>query len=129
MAEHIVIGIGLVGPFALPIEIPLGARLADHEPLPGLTLNPESDPFPVLIGVAIHVPPFECTGFTLPHARIGHDEDVVSEEFAFSLDLGVVGLLGPGSHELVEGFVFLGRKGWPLIDLDLVVLEVGQDQG
>ena len=129
MAEHIVVGVGLVGPFALTVEVSLRARLADHQPLTGLAFDPECDPFPMLIGVAVDVPPFKGTGLPLPHATIGHDQDVVAEQFPFPLNLGVVGLLRPGPHELVEGFVFLRRKGWPLIDLDLVVLEAGQDQG
>ena len=68
MAEHIIIGIGFVGSFALAVEIALGARLADHEPLPGLALDPQRDPLPMLVGVAVDVPPFEGTGFTLSHA-------------------------------------------------------------
>lgn len=107
MAEHVIVRIGFVGPFALAVEVPLRARLADHEPFACLALDPESDPLPMLIGVAVHVPPFEVTSLALPHAAIGHDQDVVSEKLTFSLDLGVVGLLGPGPHELVEGLVFL----------------------
>ncbi len=68
MTEDVVLGIGAVAPFALPIEVPLGTGLADHEPLPGLALDPEGHPFPMLIGVAIHISPFKGTGLPLPHA-------------------------------------------------------------
>ena len=125
VTEHVVIGLGVVGSFTQAVEVPLGTRLADHQPLACLALDPQRGPDAMLIGVAVDVPPFERSGFTLPHAAISHDQDVVSQEFSVLLDLGVAGFLGPASHELIKPPVFLGREGRPLVDLDLVVFEVG----
>ena len=99
VAEYEVVRFSLVAPLLEPIEVALGVRLADDETLSCLTLNRECYPFPVLISVDADIPPFEVSGFALSHAGVGHDEHIFPQECSISSYSGVLGLLGPASHE------------------------------
>jgi hypothetical protein len=123
MAEHEVIWVGSVAPLLEPIEIALGVWLADDEPLPCLALDRERDPFPMLVTVDADIPSFQVSGLTLPHARVGHDQHILPQKRPILGHSGVLGLLGPASHEQVELAVFLPCEGWALIDDRFLMLE------
>lgn len=95
MAEYEVIWLGFIAPLLEPLEIALGVGLADDEPLSCLTLDRECHPFPMLVPIDAYISPFEGSGLALPHAGVGHDEQIFPQKGAVSGHSGVFGLFGP----------------------------------
>lgn len=129
MAEDKIVWFGVMPAFAQAIEVSLAAGLADHHARTCLAADIERDPLSMLILICIDVTPLERAGLAFSHARVGHDQDVVTQKFSISFDPGIIRLLDPLAHEQPELAVFIGGECGALIDLVLLMLEQGYDVG